>query len=61
MLRSDGEYPALHPKANFLRFLVKICKKSAVKYSIENPILLNFVNLSPTFSPRLSEETDFHF
>ena len=42
-------------------FFSKNRKKSAVKDSIEKPILLNFVNLSPTFCPRLSEETNFHF
>ena len=42
-------YPAVQPKAKFWRFLVKNHKKSAVKHSIEKPILLNFVNLSPTF------------
>ena len=49
----DGEYPAVNPKAKFWRFLVKNCKKSAVKHSVEKPILLNFVNLSSTFCPRL--------
>ena len=34
--------------------MVKNRKKSAVKNSIENPVLLNFVNLSPPFCPRLS-------
>ena len=29
------------------------------KHSIEKPFLLNFVNLSTIFCPRLSEETDF--
>ena len=41
--------------------LVKTCRKSAVKHSIDKPVLLNFVNMSPTFSPRFSEETYFHF
>ena len=36
------------------RFLAKSCKKSVVKQSIEKPILLNFVNLSPTFCPLLA-------
>ena len=49
----DGEYPAIHPKAKFWSFLVQNCKQSAVKDSTEKPILLNFVNLSPTFCPRL--------
>ena len=41
--------------------MVKNYKKSAVTHSIEKPVLLNFVNLSSIFCPRLSEETDFHF
>ena len=41
--------------------MVKNCEKSAVKDSIEKPILLDFVNMSPTFCSRLPEETDFHF
>ena len=32
-----------------------------VKHSVENPVLLNFVHLSTTFSPKLCLETDFHF
>ena len=36
-------------------FLVNNRKKSAVKHSIENTILFNVVNLSPTFCPRLQE------
>ena len=40
MLRFDGAYPAVHPKTKFWRFLIKIAKQS---------ILLNFLNLSPTF------------
>ena len=61
MFGFNGEYPAVHPKVKFWRFLLKNCKKSAVKHSIEKSILLNFVNFSPTFCPRLSEGTDFHF
>ena len=47
-------------KPNFDVFWQKNCKKSAVKHSIEKPILFNFVNLTPTFCPRLSEETGCH-
>ena len=53
MLGFDGDYPAAHLKAKFWHFSVKSLKKLAVKQSIEKPILLNFVNLSPTFCPRL--------
>ena len=53
MLGFDGEYPAVQPKAKFCRFFGKNGEKSAVKHSIEKPILLNFVNLSATFSSRL--------
>ena len=53
MLEYDGKYPAAYPKAKFWRFLVKNLKRPAVKHSIEKPIFLNFVNLPPTFCPRL--------
>ena len=55
MLAFDGKYPAVQPKAKFWRFLLKNCKKSSVKHSTEKPILLNFVNLSPTFCPRFQD------
>ena len=60
MLGFDGEYTAVQPKAKFSHFLVKNGKKSAVKHSMENPIFLNFVNLSASFCPRLPDETEFH-
>ena len=53
ILGIDGEYPTVQLKSKFGRFVVKNCKKSAVKHSIERPILLNFVSLSPTFCPIL--------
>ena len=40
-------------KSLILMLFVKSRKKSAVKYSIERSILLNFVNLFTTFCPRL--------
>ena len=69
MLRFDGEYPGVYPKATFWRFSVKNCKKSASKDSIEKPILLNFVNLTPTFDQdciilvvlRVNKSTDIDF
>ena len=61
MLRFVSNYTAVHPKVKSWPFLVKNREKSAVKYSIEKPILLDFVNLSPTSCSRLSEETGFHF
>ena len=61
MLRFDGEYPGVNPNAKVSRFPIKNRKKSAVKHLTEKPILLNFVNLSPTFCSRLSDERDFHF
>ena len=59
MLGLDFECPAVNQNPKFWQFLIKNCKKSAVKYSSEKPILLNFMNLSATISPRLSWETDF--
>ena len=44
MFGFNGEYPAVHPKFEFWRFLLKNCKKSAVEHSTEKSILLNFVN-----------------
>ena len=53
MLGPDREHPAAHPKAKFLCFPVKNHNKLAAKHSIEKAILLNFVNLPTTSSPRL--------
>ena len=50
----------MKPKAKFWHFLWKNCKKSAVNHSIKKVILINFVNLSPTFCPRLFEEIDLY-
>ena len=57
-----GEYPTVNPKAKFWRVFGKNLQKvSCKKFHRKKAILLNFVNLSPTFSPRLSEETNFPF
>ena len=61
MLKFNGEYPAVHLKGKFCRFLSKNCKKLDVKYSIEKSLLVDFVNLFPTFCQTLPEESDFHF
>ena len=53
MLGFDGEYPAIHPKAKFWHFSGKSRAKSAVKQSIEKPILLNFVDLYAIFCTRM--------
>ena len=53
MLEFDGEYPAVHLKVKILTIFGKKMQKKAVKLSMEKPILLNFVNLSPTFCPEL--------
>ena len=37
-------------------FLVKNCKKSAVKHSVEKSVLFNFLNLSPAFCSRLPHQ-----
>ena len=48
MLEFDGEHPAVQPKAEFWRFLVKNCKKSAVKHSVENLLcLISSICLQP--------------
>ena len=61
MFGFDGEYPAVQPKAKFWHVLVRNCIKLAVKYSIEKPVMFNFVNLSPNSCPIFSEERDFYF
>ena len=43
MFGFNGEYPAVHPKLKVSRFLLKNCKISVAKNSIEKLILLNFV------------------
>ena len=50
-------------KLNFETFgkTSKKKKKKAVEDSIEGSNLLNFLNLSTTICPRLSEEAVFHF
>ena len=49
MLGFHGEDPAGHPRDKFLYSLEKNPKTSAVKHSLEKPILLNFVSLCATF------------
>ena len=49
MLEIDAKYPPGNPKTNF-DSCTKNCKKSAVKHSIERPILLNFLNLGAIFA-----------
>ena len=39
---------------------VKHRKKSSVKHSMVEPILINFVNFSTIFCPRLSEEKHYY-
>ena len=49
--------PSRSTKKQILIFGPENRKKAAVKRSIEQPILFNFVNLSRIVCPRLSEET----
>ena len=53
MLGLDSDYSAGQPQVKVWRFSEKNRKKSAVKHSIEKAILLNFVNMSTSFCPRL--------
>ena len=46
----DGEYP---DKRQISIFVQENCEKSALRHSIEKPILLNFMNLSTIPCPRL--------
>ena len=55
----DREYLVSHQKKE--SFTVYKKTEKAVKHSKKKLILLNFVNLSALFCPRLSAETCFHF
>ena len=52
MLGIDGEYQPATQKPKFHSSSKKLQKK-AIKHCIEKSILLNFVNLSTKFCPRL--------
>ena len=49
MLGIDGKATSRLPKRQILTVVLQNCKKSAVKYSLEKPMFLNFVNLSTIF------------
>ena len=57
MLATDGPVVGRRPKKQTLAAVLQNCEKSVVKYFIQKLMLLNFVNLSTIFHPRLSEET----
>ena len=57
MLWIEGKYPASHVNGKLGH--LKNCKKSAVKYSLEKHILLNFVSLSKIFSAVTDDVTNF--
>ena len=44
-----------------LAFILKNCEKSALKHSLEQPILLDFKNLSTILVLCVSKETHFQF
>ena len=58
MLAIDGQSSAGHPKKQVMAYVLINRELSAVTNPIEKPILLNFVNFSTIFCPRLSDETD---
>ena len=55
-----GIYSADYAKAQFLTVVLLKCEKSVVKGSIEKQILLNFLDLSTIFPPRLTGERYFY-
>ena len=59
MLGIDWKVLSRFLKGQILTVVLQKCEKSAAKTSIEKPIL-NFVNLSPTLCPRLSQEKLFY-
>ena len=53
MLGLDGKHLAGHPTGKFWFFLLENHEESAIKHCIEEPDLLNFMNLSSTFCSKL--------
>ena len=47
------------PEKQVLTVVLGNCKKSAVNYSIEKPILHNFVSLTTIYCPRLQVELNY--
>ena len=58
MFAIDGQSSAGHLKKQMKTFALINHELSAVPHSIEKLTLLNFVNFSTIFCPRLSEETN---
>ena len=50
---NDGKVISRPPKRHILTVLLQNCKTSAVKRFIEKPMLLDFVDLSSIFCPKL--------
>ena len=46
MLGTDSKVPSRPPTSQNFTPVLQNCEKSAVKHSIEKPMLLNFVDLS---------------
>ena len=55
MVKIDRKVLSRPAKKKILTVLLHNFKKSAVTHSIEKPMLLNFVDLSTIFCPRLQE------
>ena len=53
MLGIDRRVTSWLPRRNILTAVLQNCKNSAVKYSIEKPMFINFVDLSKIFCPKL--------
>ena len=60
MLEFNDQYPVEQTKGSFLHICGKSGKFSCA-HSKENPVLINFLNLSTISCPKLSKETNFHF
>ena len=61
MLGIGGKVLSWPTNRQVLTVVLKNCKKPAVKHCKKILMLLNFVDVSTIFYPRLSEETYFHF
>ena len=54
MLGIDEKVLSPPGKSQILTIMLQKCQKLALKHSIEEPVLLNYMNLSTIFCPRLS-------
>ena len=61
MLGIDEKVLSPPGKSQILTIMLQKCQKLALKHSIEEPVLLNYMNLPTIFCPRLSGHEETYF